>query len=594
MRARQHIVPIKNPERIQEYALKLAREGKLQYAILVNVATQLHQALKTKIFQENGQQKFPYEDLKIIPKLVAHLEKQFEKFFTSDFWEKNAEWIMNQLDIWNQGETNSDLQPGMLAFPPDPSFSKSEGWTESQIINACGYHVADELLQQINVQNLLADELAKILELAPLSVPVTEPRLFNNRATVALPTAALMASSLRAQIRTDLWGEAASSIAVFQHQAKGNSSNYIEHYISSPGDITLLPWDEAQQIIDKFGFTSAKLHMIFAAHTMKQETPWQSLFTLKASDIVKEMGWDKNHKKTQTEKLLEIAKTAFALDCLLVKAVWIEGMNKKGQIIASAPVGRMWNVYIKPQGQLNFEGKVDNPYEIYITVQPGLWTQDFLNRAGAKSREALYQFGYLSQQVLRIDPYHNEFALRLAIHVTIESRFHTSGEYRVLTLLEAILPKREIDSARSARRKAYNLKQNWDNALQLLITLAWQIQFDPETYPEILQPENKERNPKGYLDQWLAAKLFILQPEPIPVLVASKTKPQQLKPALPKPIPITSADLRKAREDKGWNQRKLAGWLGVSQSLIAQIERGQRTISPEIEAKLLKLLEIQD
>ncbi|MEG3958844.1 helix-turn-helix transcriptional regulator [Microcoleus sp. herbarium2] len=591
---RQHIVPIKDPDRIQEYALKLAREGKLQYAILVNVATQLHQALKTKIFQETGQEKSPYEDLKITPKLVAHLEKQFEKLFTADFWEKNAEWIMNHLDIWNQGETHSDLQPGMLAFSPDPSFSKSESWTESQIINACGYHVADELLQQINVQNLLADELAKILELAPLPVPVTEPRLFNNKATVALPTAALMASSLRAQIRTDLWGEAASSIAVFQHQAKGNSSNYIEHYISSPGDITLLPWDEAQQIIDKFGFTSAKLHMIFAAHTMKQETPWQSLFTLKASDIVKEMGWDKNHKKTQTEKLLEIAKTAFALDCLLVKAVWIEGMNKKGQIIASAPVGRMWNVYIKPQGQLNFEGKVDNPYEIYITVQPGLWTQDFLNRAGAKSREALYQFGYLSQQVLRIDPYHNEFALRLAIHVTIESRFHTSGEYRVLTLLEAILPKREIDSARSARRKAYNLKQNWDDALQLLITLAWQIQFDPETYPERLQPENKERNPKGYLDQWLAAKLFILQPEPIPVLVASKAEPQQLKPALPKPIPITSADLRKAREDKGWNQRKLAGWLGVSQSLIAQIERGQRTISPEIEAKLLKLLEIQD
>ena len=227
MGTRQLIVPIKDPDRIQEYALKLAREGKLQYAILVNVATQLHQALKTKIFQETGQEKSPYEDLKITPKLVAHLEKHFEKFFTSDFWEKNAEWIMNHLDIWNQGETHSDLQPGMLAFSPDPSFSKSESWTESQIINACGYHVADELLQQINVQNLLADELAKILELAPLPVPVTEPRLFNNKATVALPTAALMASSLRAQIRTDLWGEAASSIAVFQHQAKGNSSNYI-------------------------------------------------------------------------------------------------------------------------------------------------------------------------------------------------------------------------------------------------------------------------------------------------------------------------------------------------------------------------------
>ena len=585
---------MRDRDRIQQYALKLGREGKLLSSILVNIATRLHHVLKTIISQNSGIKHLPYRDLKITPQLLGTIEKTFEKYFISDFLEKNAEWILNQLDICERGENLSDILPGTIAFHPDASLPKSESRTESQIISACGYHAADELLQQINIQNLSAAQLAKILELAPLPIPVTEPPLFKNKSVEAVPTAALMASSLRAQIRPDLWYEAASSIAVFQHEAKGNSNNYIEHYISSPGDITLLPWNEAQQIIDKFGFTSAKLHIIFAAHTMKQETPWHSSFTLKASDIVKEMGWDKNHKKTQIEKLLEIANTAFALDCLLVKAVWIEGMNKKGQIIASAPVGRMWNVYIKPQGQLNFEGKIDNPHEIYITVQPGLWTQDFLNRAGAKSREALYQFGYLSQQVLRIDPYHNEFALRLAIHVTIESRFHTSGEYRVLTLLEAILPKREIDSARSARRKAYNLKQNWDNALQLLITLAWQIQFDPETYPEILQPENKERNPKGYLDQWLAAKLFILQPEPIPVLVASKTKPQQLKPALPKPIPITSADLRKAREDKGWNQRKLAGWLGVSQSLIAQIERGQRTISPEIEAKLLKLLEIQD
>jgi hypothetical protein len=56
---RQHIVPIKDPERIQEYALKLAREGKLQYAILVNVATQLHQALKTKIFKKMGNKSLP-------------------------------------------------------------------------------------------------------------------------------------------------------------------------------------------------------------------------------------------------------------------------------------------------------------------------------------------------------------------------------------------------------------------------------------------------------------------------------------------------------------------------------------------------------
>lgn len=585
---------MRDRDRIQQYALKLGREGKLLSSILVNIATRLHHVLKTIISQNSGIKHLPYRDLKITQQLLGTIEKTFEKYFISDFLEKNAEWILNQLDICERGENLSDILPGTIAFHPDASLPKSESRTESQIISACGYHAADELLQQINIQNLSAAQLAKILELAPLPIPVTEPPLFKNKSVEAVPTAALMASSLRAQIRPDLWYEAASSIAVFQHEAKGNSNNYIEHYISSPGDITLLPWNEAQQIIDKFGFTSAKLHIIFAAHTMKQETPWHSSFTLKASDIVKEMGWDKNHKKTQIEKLLEIANTAFALDCLLVKAVWIEGMNKKGQIIASAPVGRMWNVYIKPQGQLNFEGKIDNPHEIYITVQPGLWTQDFLNRAGAKSREALYQFGYLSQQVLRIDPYHNEFALRLAIHVTIESRFHASGEYRVLTLLKAILPSPQIDSARSDNRKAYKLKHSWDSALKLLMNLEWQIEFDPETYPDKLQPENKERNPKGYLECWLAAKITILQPEPIPLLISKKTQPKQLKRASAKPLSIAGASVRKAREGKGWTQRKLAGWLGVSQSLIAQIERGQRTVSPEIETKLLALLDIAE
>jgi hypothetical protein len=34
----------------------------------------------------------------------------------------------------------------------------------------------------------------------------------------------------------------------------------------------------------------------------------------------------------------------------------------------------------------------------------------FLNKAGSKLKEALYQFGYIAQEVLKIDPYHDELA----------------------------------------------------------------------------------------------------------------------------------------------------------------------------------------
>lgn len=444
-------------------------------------------------------------------------------------------------------------------------------------------------------------ELKDNTELEGIANNVLSPSEPQLEAIVPVPSSAVMFSSMEAYTRKELWQKDTEGMAYLQHRAKGNPNNYIEHYICSPGDITMLPWNEAQQIIDKFGFTTAKLHLIFAAHAMNQENPWRNTFNLKASDIIQEFGWDKNHEKPKPEKLLEIASTAFALDCLLVKTVWVEGKNNKGEIIGSVPIGRMWNVQIQVSGQLNLEGKINNPDEVYITIQPGLWTQDFLNRAGAKSREALYQFGYLAQQVLKIDPYHDELALRLAIYLTLDSRVRLDGKYRVIELLETAFPKTVIDKARSDFRRAYDLKQRWDSAIKLLLKLGWQVVFDRETYPKWLKPDSKDKKPKGYLKKLLDAKLTIKPPAPIPELIASKAKPKR-KPlqskakvtSPPQNTCVTGSQIREARTAKGWAQAKLAGFLGVSQKLISLIERGERTVNPELAVQIQTLLDIQD
>lgn len=432
-------------------------------------------------------------------------------------------------------------------------------------------------------------------------LPLTEPRLQN---IVAIPSSVIMFSSIEASLRKDLWKINKDGIAYLEHRAKGNPNNYIEHNITTPGDITLLPWEEAQQIIDKFGFITAKLHLIFAAHAMKTDTPWTSKFCLKATDIIREIAWDKNHQKTKAEKMLEIASTAFALDCLLVKATWIEGVNQKGKIIASTPIGRVWNIHITPVGQLNLEGKIEQPDEIYINVQPGLWTQDFLNRAGAKSKEALYQFSYLAQRILKIDPYHNELALRLAIYLTLNSRVHLNGKYKVKELLETVLPKIAIYEARSEHRQAYKFKKRWDNTINLLIELGWQIEFDSESYPQWLRPGSKEKKPKGYLDNLLNAKLTINPPNPIPKLIAYKAKAKvKIKHSRSRkksqPVDdissirnITGEQIRKARQAKNWSQAKLANALGVSQKFISMIERGERNLNLELILEILQLLEM--
>jgi DNA-binding transcriptional regulator YiaG len=253
---------------------------------------------------------------------------------------------------------------------------------------------------------------------------------------------------------------------------------------------------------------------------------------------------------------------------------------------------------VDPRGEQNSEGKVEQPKEVYITVQPGLIFYSFLNKAGSKLKEALYQFGYLAQDILRINPYHDELALRLAIHLAMDSRVHTSGKYRVETLLKHLLPHTDIDTARNDKRKGYDLKQRWDNALKLLKTLNWQIRFD-ESYPEWLQPGNKTKRPesarKMKIIEWLLqAKITIQPPEPIPELLATKAKAQNQKRISATATRLTSDQIRKGRNAKGWSQRKLAGWLGVSNALIGYWEKGKRTPSEEMEKKLRDFLEFED
>ncbi|MDJ0903917.1 MAG: helix-turn-helix transcriptional regulator [Xenococcus sp. MO_188.B8] len=544
-----------------------------------------------------------------IAQIVKHLENDFApEFEAAKIWEKTAEELLTnheqlvieklaQLDLL-RGETSTKTGSRNRQEAKSAALESEI----SLVLQDISQRVVSAITKGLDLPKLTLADLNQILRFKPNQtqepIPVTEPRLTND--ILAVPTFAALTSAIRAQIRKEFWHKDDNGLAYFKHQAKGNPNNYIEHYISSPGDITVLPWEQAEQIIDKYGFNTVKLHLIFAAHTMNQPVPWEGKFCLKASDVIKYLGWDKRTDLPVHQKLSEIAKTAFVLDCLLVKSVWVEGRNKKGGINASTPTGRMWNVVVDPRGQLNLAGKVEQPEEVYITVQPGLIFHSFLNKAGSKLKEALYQFGYLAKDILTIDPYHDELALRLAIHLAMESRIHVTGKYRVETLLKALLPHNVIDKARSDKRKGYDLRQRWDNALKLLQKLKWQIRFD-ESYPEWLQPGSQEGKPKEArkmkIIEWLLqAKLTINPPDPIPELLAANVKRQ---PKAQKRIPIrttglTSEQIRKARKAKGWSQRKLAGWLGVSNALVGYWEKGKRTPSEEMETKLRELLPIKD
>ena len=434
-----------------------------------------------------------------------------------------------------------------------------------------------------------------------------------------IPSAIVLKTSVDACTQAWQW-QNLDGLAVFTHQSPKNQHNVIEHYISSPGDIQILPWLEAQKIIDNFGFTTAKLQLLMAAHTKDCAQPWREEFVLKGTDILKRIGWDKRTDLSQGQKLNEVAKHAWALSCVLVRSTWEEG-RKGNRVQISVETSRMWEIAVRGIGQLdlfdsnNTNSAMQEPSEIYITIRPGLWTRSFLNQGGWLARQAFYQFSYLSEKVLEIDPYHHEIALRLAIQLTLTSSYR-SGRYRVGTLLEKLLPPSKLQDALTTRQRGHSLKKQWDTALLVLERAGWTIRFE-EDYPEVLRPHSQEKNPHKYWQTLINAHLNFTPPSPIPELLEGDRAPENKliagkaakatkavkattgsmsRKAADKPIQtapsLSGSEIRKARKQKKWSQSRLAGMLGIGQRQVSRLETGDATTTPALEKQLRQILDV--
>jgi DNA-binding XRE family transcriptional regulator len=591
-----------------------AKSGRLVPSFEVEIdATDRSIQIKTNLNQEN---------------LFRQIHKLLEDWFM-----RHQAWVQTAQEIWSH-LTAWALEDLRLGLPADQIQTMHLAALKAKIAEAMGdqqslsmnnrlhfleNHYAQKIAQTIvHELNLPRYSLADLEQLLGISgstakrhTPITEVSLTRLGSVAAIPTGLPIVSSISAQLQTELWQPDDQGVAYFRYSSKNKQNNYLEHYITSPGDIETLPWEAAEQIINKFGFNTVKLQMILAAHAMRQAKPWEGTFTIKATEIIEELGWNKNHSSNLPTKRNEVASIAHALSCLLVKAVWVEGKGKT-QVDASTPIGRMWEILIDPHGQFDWTtGRIENPNEIYITVRPGLWTAHFLNQAGSKAKEALYQFGYLALNILKIDPYHDELALRLAIHLTIDVRIRARDrnpyEYKVRSLLNAILPETIIQEACESSDKARNLLKRWNHACNLLGSLGWHCDspeavnpnpagiFYTVPYPEWMEPDSKQKKPRGWIEQWLAQKLVIRPPEPIPERMSRlqrdtpvATKRLKAKNA----TPLSAEAVKQARVAKGWTQAKLAGTVKVHQSLIAKIESGKRAINDDLATTLRQILDL--
>jgi hypothetical protein len=516
-------------------------------SLLDLVTIQLYQQLIETYGEELDQQITSDTILTNIKNLVQ------ERFDRDNLWEESAREIWSNLVLRAIQDMERDLGASVLDSLDWEEFNQllfqylinSQSVSISRRIRYFeefhSQNIATRIVQDLNLSNQSLSTLKRLLGLrlptSTIVAPATERNLSQPVPILEIPSELPIVSredstghlQFSDQLQEDLWKWNASGIAYLRYHSKQNRNNYLEHYMTSAGDIEMLPWETVEQILTKFGLNAVKLHFILTAYTIHPSEPWGSPSTLKASSIVAELGWDKNKNSDFPTKYNQISGLAYALSCLLVKIVWMDGQGHTTSI--NTPVGKLWDILITPHGQFDWTtGRIERSEDVYITVRPGLWSTYFFNQVGDQAKEAVYQFGQLALKLLTLGAYHDELGLRLIIHLMLDARIRASDlnphEYQVKTLLEAVLPAEDMQQVQTSIEKGHSLFERWNYALDLLAKLGWHSRrnnsyiemtadeglgfgFYVNPYPKWLDPEGTTRKPRGWVNTWLEQKVII-------------------------------------------------------------------------------------
>ncbi|EHJ09457.1 Helix-turn-helix motif:4Fe-4S ferredoxin, iron-sulfur binding protein [Crocosphaera watsonii WH 0003] len=230
----------------------------------------------------------------------------------------------------------------------------------------------------------------------------------------------------------------------------------------------------------------------------------------------------------------------------------------------------------------------------------------------------LREFGYLTSEALKLDPYREKMALRLAYFALFALQQHKNGRYQIVTLLKRIGYEQEIEEAKTNRVTALHLKRSFDRATNTLgnFQYPYKFDYDPDV-PEWVDPDKKIKKPQGWFEIWLQLHGTLSQPEVLP-----KRKPEPSKTETPTQTPVEAKQppppnkksksvksnikpsssqpfgqrVREARLSKGESLRSMAKELNISPSRLSQIEndRYPHKLQPSLIAEILAYVGLKD
>ncbi len=454
----------------------------------------------------------------------------------------------------------------------------------------------------------------------------TESRLCQNKVYEECPSCAITDAVFTAGVKgSDFWTVNDTSFT----GSKDFSAGRVELQIRDRFDLTDLAeitYRAKEVIATQFGEQTLKLHYALAAIAFRQPDAWNQKIKVSASKLLADFGEDNKKRQyipksernegDQTSRYLpkEEKLRQIAHHCYLLKRleVWVPEWRVRSKGIFTVERSNLWDIFgITEVIQKELYGN-DTLIDIEITFSPGLWFEKFAGH------DYLREFGYLTSEALKLDPYREKMALRLAYFALFALQQHKNGRYQIMTLLKRIGYEQEIEEAKTNRVTALHLKRSFDRATNTLgnFQYPYKFDYDPDV-PEWVDPDKKIKKPQGWFEIWLQLHGTLSQPEvlpkrkpepchtetptknpveakqPPPPNKKSKSVKSNVKPSSSKPF---GQRVREARISKGESLRAMAKELNISPSRLSQIEndRYPHKLQPSLIAEILAYVGLKD
>ncbi len=463
---------------------------------------------------------------------------------------------------------------------------------------------------------------------------IPSPNLFANGKSSPFASAIAIweACNVLAQRQSLPWKTDADGKLYYERQVNGGRGTIavrLTNALASDANVTL-DSATAQAEIARWDVRAACLHLVYAAHAIALEKPWEQEFVINDRQIEAYLGLEKRKDLSKLAKLTLIKELVQQPCKLQLDITWFQQGRVRG---FSLEQSHLWHLLDIQHHFQDDDLGCKHLIGITFRLKAGDWSAYFLNQQGARESTAFYQYSSLPKSLLwtvtSIWQQH-EGACRMLLWLLFKTKMGTEQRLTIPTLMRIAYGEAKVLQAATQREERKRLVRSFESDLEVLNHYGLKPVFDPVTYPVEIQPlwaklADLPDDAEAALDFWIndgsndnrltdaaprdkwnrlmqARFLCFELPEgwEAQATQATKKKLRQSqrtarshqhsdKSALT-PSRLSAQQIVTARKSLQLSQRDLANHVGKSQSWVRDIESGRLRVGFKDQQLLLKVL----